>query len=43
MSNYYQLLNYLSNLNLTCIKENLSAHLDEIVKQINHLAIPDLN
>ncbi|MDW3717027.1 hypothetical protein R6K86_01305 [Enterococcus faecium] len=32
MSNYHQLLNQLSDLNLTCIKEILPAHLDEVAK-----------
>ena len=32
MSNYHQLLNQLSDLNLTCIKEILRAHLDEVAK-----------
>lgn len=33
MSNYHQLLNQLTELNLTYIKENLSAHLDEVAKK----------
>ncbi|MGX7411016.1 ATP-binding protein, partial [Enterococcus avium] len=32
MSNYHQLLNQLTDLNLTCVKENLPAHLDEVAK-----------
>lgn len=32
MSNYHQLLNQLADLKLTCIKENLPAHLDEVAK-----------
>ncbi|EKB1221449.1 transposase, partial [Listeria monocytogenes] len=32
MSNYHQLLNQLTDLDLTCIKENLPAHLDEVAK-----------
>ena len=32
MSKYHQLLNQLTDLNLTCVKENLPAHLDEVAK-----------
>ncbi|HAA6797249.1 TPA_asm: transposase, partial [Listeria monocytogenes] len=32
MSHYHQLLNQLNELNLSCMKENLPAHLDEVAK-----------
>ncbi|HHQ0377233.1 TPA: hypothetical protein ACSKKP_002854 [Listeria innocua] len=32
MSHYHQLLNQLNELNLSCMKENLAAHLDEVAK-----------
>jgi hypothetical protein len=32
MSNYHQLLSQLTDLDLTCVKENLPAHLDEVAK-----------
>ena len=32
ISNYPQLLNQLTDLNLTCVKENLPTHLDEVAK-----------